>query len=136
MVISLIFVFGLDLLILISSPSLALFWYMMLGVLAVFAIFYCLENFVFRKQFAGTTSHLDKWITLVIILRNIVFLLNFVPFIQLLGIALLGGLFSAIIGLFGGNGSDSGIFGLVAPILLVSYIILIIRRYSTSKTAI
>lgn len=139
MVISLVLVFGLDLLILISSPSLAPYWYMMLGVLAAFAIFYCLENFVFRKKFANTTSALDKWISLIIVLRNIVFLLNFIPLIQLLGLALLGGFLSIIPGLFGGNGlglGGFGIFGLAAPILIISYIILIISRYSTTKNAI
>jgi hypothetical protein len=138
MVISLLLVFGLDLLILISSPSLAPYWYMMLGVLAAFVIFYCLENFVFRKRFFGTTSRLDKWISLIIVLRNIIFLLNFVPLIQLLGLALLGGFLSIVPGLFGGNGlglGGFGIFGLAAPILIISYIILIVSRYSTTKKA-
>ncbi|GEM_PF-1897752 len=85
MVISLLLVFGLDLLIIISSPDLRSFWYMMLGVLAVFAVFFCLENFVFRKKFTDNTSNLDKGIFVVVVIRNLIFLLNFIPFIQILG---------------------------------------------------
>jgi hypothetical protein len=140
MVISLVFVFGLDLLILISNPGLAPFWFMMLGVLAAFVFFYYLENFVFRKRFAGTTSHLDKWILRVIILRNIIFVLNFIPFIQLIGLYLLTGFISMIMSmaLFSGNVFylGFGIFGLLAPVLLVSYIILIANRYSAINKSI
>ena len=86
MFISLLLVFGLDLLIAIASPDLLSFWYMMLGVFAGFGFFFFLENFVFRKKFANTTSSLDKWILTAIVLRNIIFLLNFIPLIQLVGI--------------------------------------------------
>ena len=87
MVISLLLVFGLDLFIIISSPDLRPFWYMMLGVLAVFAVFFCLENFVFSKKFADTSASVDKGISVVVVLRNLLFILNFIPFIQLLGLA-------------------------------------------------
>jgi len=40
MIISLLLVFGLDLLIIISSPSLRPFWYMMLAVMGVFLVFF------------------------------------------------------------------------------------------------
>jgi hypothetical protein len=90
MVISLILVFGVDLSILISSPELAMFWYIMLAVLAVFALFFILENFIFKARFANTTSNLDPTIATLIGLRNFLFLLNFIPFIQLLGLAGLG----------------------------------------------
>jgi len=138
MVISLVLVFGLDLLIIISSPDLRPFWYMMLGVLAVFALFYCLENFVFRKRFANTTSSLDKWISMIIVIRNLIFLLNFIPFIQLLGFALLGGFLAIISGLFGGGGLGLGLgglggIGLLVPAVVVLYIFLIIGRYSATK---
>lgn len=137
MIISLIFVFGVDLLILISSPSLAPYWFMMLGVLVLFVIFYYLENLVFRKRFSNTSSHLDKWILSVVVLRNIVFLLNFIPLIQLLGLGLLGGFASFISVLLSGRGFMFGGIGALAfivPILTVTYIILIIRRYSTTKS--
>ena len=109
---SLPLVFGLDLIIIISSPDLKPFWYMMLGVLAVFALFFCLENFVFNKKFADTTSNLDKGISVVVVIRNLLFLLNFIPLIQMLGLA-------AIV--FGG-----WILGLI-------YIGLIIARFSQTK---
>lgn len=138
MIISLILVFGLDLFIIISSPDLRSFWYIMLGVLAVFAVFFCLENFIFHKKFANTTSSLDKWISMIIVIRNLIFLLNFIPFIQLLGLALLGGFLSIIPGLFGGGGmglglGGSGGIGLLVPAMVVIYIILIIGRYSSTK---
>ena len=87
MVIYLLLVFGLDLFIAISSPDLLSFWYMMLGVFALFAVFFYLENFIFSKEFTNTTSGLDKGISLIIVLRNLLFLLNFIPLIQLLGLA-------------------------------------------------
>ena len=138
MIISLVFVFGLDLFIAISSPDLRSFWYMMLRVFAVFAFFFCLENFVFRKKFANTTSSLDKWISMIIVIRNLIFLLNFIPFIQLLGLALLGGFLAIIPGLFGGGGGlglggGFGGVGLLVPAMVVIYIILIVSRYSATK---
>lgn len=87
MVISLILVFGVDLFILISSPSLASFWYMMLGVLAVFVLFFFLENFIFKVKFANTTSNLDSSIATLIGLRNLLFLANFIPLVQIIGLA-------------------------------------------------
>lgn len=141
MVISLLLVFGLDLSILIESPDLAYFWYVMLGVLAVFMVFYCLENFVFSKRFSKTTSSWDKWISMIIAVRNLVFLLNFIPYIQVLGMVLLGGFLMVIPGaFFGGSGgfgsSDFGGLGgivLIMPGLLVLYIILVARRFSVTK---
>ena len=135
MIIFLVLVFGLDLLILISSPSLAPYWYIMLGVLAIFAIFFYLENFIFCKRFAGTQSSLDKWISAIVVIRNIIFLLNFIPLIQLLGVLLLGSLFYFFSGLFSGVNElhglgFGGVYGLIVPILFAVYIILIIKRYS------
>ncbi|MEK7658632.1 MAG: hypothetical protein AAB352_02085 [Patescibacteria group bacterium] len=83
----LLLVFGLDLMIIISSPELKPFWYMMLGVLALFAFFFYFENFIFNRKFANSTSSLDGVIMAIIVLRNILFLLNFIPLIQLLGLA-------------------------------------------------
>ena len=137
MIISLVLVFGLDFFIAISSPDLRSFWYMMLAVFAVFAVFFCLENFIFRKKFANTTSSLDKWISMIIVIRNLVFLLNFIPFIQLLGLAFLGSFLTIIQSLFGGGGlglgGDLGSIGLLTPAMLVVYIILIVSRYSTTN---
>ncbi|MSU54477.1 MAG: hypothetical protein EXS48_01375 [Candidatus Staskawiczbacteria bacterium] len=140
MIISLLLVFGLDLLIIISSPELSPFWFVMLGVLAVFAVFVYLENFIFSKKFAGTTSALDKWITIIICIRNVIFVLNFIPLIQLLGLAIIGGIFAIIP--FGGRGGGFdllglggglGAFGMIGPFLLITYIILIICRFAAVK---
>lgn len=113
MIISLLLVFGLDLFIIISSPSLMSFWYMMLGVLAVFSIFFFLENYLFRKKFSDSKSALDGWIYAIIFARNIIFILNFIPLIQLLGLMLLPYVF--------------------APVCLVLYTILIICRFVVAK---
>lgn len=131
MIISLLFVFGLDLFIIISSPSLKPFWYMMLAVMGVFLVFFFLENYLFRKEFTDTRSTLDGWIYAIIFARNIIFLLNFIPFIQLLGLMLLGGFLSLF---YSGAGIGTyGAFTLIVPGLLLSYIILIIFRLTTAK---
>jgi hypothetical protein len=135
MIISLILVFGIDLSIVIASPDLIEFWYMMLGVLAIFTVFFYLENFIFRKKFTNTTSPLDKWISMIIVVRNLIFILNFIPFIQLLGLALLAGFLAVIPGLFGGGGLGGGFggIGFLVPVMIVIYIILIVNRYRETK---
>jgi len=82
-------IFILDLSILISSPDLAPFWYMMLLVFGIFEIFFILENFTFRKKFANSTQPVDTGIMTLIVIRDIIFVLNFIPFIQLLGMTAL-----------------------------------------------
>lgn len=145
MIVSLVLVFGLDLFIIISSPSLVSYWYIMLGVLAVFAVFFCLENFIFRKRFANTKSVLDPWILGIIVVRNLIFLLNFIPLIQILGAMLLAGFFLAIIPAALSGGSNGfgigtlggfGVMSLVTPGLLAIYIVLIASRFSVTKQQI
>ena len=113
----------------------------MLIVFGIFAVFFCLENYVFSKKFSDTKSALDPWISGIIVVRNLVFLLNFIPFIQILGMMLLGG-FLAIIpsALMGGSGglglgNVGGLGGtaLIMPGLLIIYIILIAFRFSAAK---
>jgi len=134
MVISLLLVFGLDLMIIISSPSLMPFWIAMLIVLGVFLVFFFLENFLFRKKFTYTNSAVDGWILLIIILRNIIFVLNFIPFIQLLGLMILGSALTLFYSGYAGYGPLS-IFSLITPGLLLAYIILIISRFAATKKA-
>jgi hypothetical protein len=86
MIISLVLVFGIDLLIIILDSSLIEFWYKMLEVFAVFACFFFFENFVFNKKFVNSTSALDGRIRFIIVIRNLLFLLNFIPFVQILGL--------------------------------------------------
>ncbi|MDP3697017.1 MAG: hypothetical protein Q8R55_03210 [Candidatus Taylorbacteria bacterium] len=85
LVISLLLVFGLDLTILVSSPDLAGFYIVMLVVLIIFGMFFYRENRILNKRFAHSHSTLDAWITTLIVIRNIVFVLNFIPLIQLAG---------------------------------------------------
>lgn len=94
LVLSLILVFGLDLVILISSPSLIGFWLEMLLALGVFLLFFYFENKIFSKKFADTKTPLDAIIYVGAVLRNIAIFLNFIPFIQLLGIGI--GMFAGI----------------------------------------
>ena len=131
MVISLLLVLGLDLLILLSNSSLLSYWIPMLIILGVFVIFFFLENYVFKKIFADTTSPLDPWIHTIIVARNIIFVLNFIPLIQALGLVLLGGflvLFPSALGGMGVLGSF-GSAGLIAPGLFLFYVILIVLRF-------
>jgi hypothetical protein len=88
LILSLLLVFGLDLIILISSPSLFPFWAMMLANLVASLTFFYFENFLFYKKYAHTKSKLDLYILILIIIRNLVFILNYIPLIQLLGLAI------------------------------------------------
>ena len=88
LILSFLLVFGLDLWILITSPSLFPFWAMMLANFAAFMLFFYLENFIFYSKFANIKSKLDPFILTLIILRNGVFILNYIPLIQLLGLAI------------------------------------------------
>lgn len=142
MVISLLLVFGLDLFILFSSGfSLMPFWIEMLIVFGIFTVFFCLENYVFSKKFSDTKSALDPWISGIIVLRNLIFLLNFIPVIQILGMMLLAGFLSFIpAALLGGSGGfglgnlgGMGGLALITPGLLVVYVILIVFRFSATK---
>lgn len=83
-------IFTLDLGIVRNDRSLMEFWYLMLGVLGIFAVFYILENFVFRSILAGSpATNLDTWMTSIVSIRDFVFVLNAIPFIQLIGLGIL-----------------------------------------------
>ncbi len=148
MIISLLLVFGLDLVIVFSDTSLMSFWIAMLVVLGVFAIFFVLENYRFRKRFTNTRSAIDPWIVAVIIIRNIVFVLNFIPLIQVIGLALLGGflrnitglnIFSSLKDIVGGlnrfSSLGSGVLTMIMPTLLLLYVALIMFRSQATKKA-
>jgi hypothetical protein len=89
LIISLLLVFGLDLTILVGSPELAPFYIEMLVVLVIFGVFFYRENRILNKRFAHSRSTLDAWITTLVVIRNIVFVLNFIPLIQIGGAAAL-----------------------------------------------
>jgi len=85
MVVSLLLVFVLDLGILIASPGLWGFYVAMLIVISIFAGFFYFEKNVLKKRFLLSHSKLDSWFFGLVILRNLVFLLNFIPLIQIAG---------------------------------------------------
>lgn len=89
MIVSLLLVFGLDLVILINEMDLLPFWLAMLVVLAVFGVFFYRENRVLNRRFVNSRSTLDKWIVTLVVIRNIIFVLNFIPFIQIGGAMIL-----------------------------------------------
>jgi hypothetical protein len=61
-------IFGLDLAIVVSNPSLLSFWQMMLAVFAVFVVFFLLETFVYSKKFSASLSSADGSIVAVIVI--------------------------------------------------------------------
>ena len=89
MVVSLILFLGLDLFIVLDEPDLFGFWVAMAVVMLIFWAFYLCENRILKKRFKSSKSKLDFWILVMVVIRNIVFILNFIPLIQLLGGAVL-----------------------------------------------
>jgi len=83
MIISLLLFLGLDLYIVITNPELFSFWMIMAGVMAIFAGFYYYENKKLSERFRFSQSKLDRWILFLVWLRNIIFILNFIPVVQL-----------------------------------------------------
>lgn len=104
-------VFGVDLIIIITNPSLTSYWLAMLGVFAGFLVFFCIENLWLAKKFSQSSSPVDGVLATVIGLRNAVVLANFIPVVQILGIVAL---------------SAAGI-----PFLIL-YLILVIVRFRIS----
>lgn len=101
-------ILGVDVPILISEPSLAPFFFAMLAVLAVSMLFYTFENFTLKKRYErSVASRQDATFLAIIIIRNIIFVLNCIPYIQLLGFA--------------------GIFFCSIPFVVI-YAVLIIKR--------
>jgi len=93
MVLSLALFLLLDLYILFDNPSLLMFWLAMLVVMIIFLIIYRYENVRLKKQFSNSKSKLDPWLLTLVAIRNIVFVLNFIPYIQIIGgVALIFGI--------------------------------------------
>lgn len=64
----------------------ALFFYGIMFIpLIIFGSFYLHENHKLSTQFGSTRSGTDPWLLILIVIRNIVFGLNFIPFIQVIG---------------------------------------------------
>lgn len=96
-----------DLSIVITSPSLLEYFYMMLFVFGTFMVFFILENALLCRKFTDYQD-IDYVILVLIVVRNLIYLLNFIPLIQLVGILI------------------AYTFGIVIVIL---YITLIVLRY-------
>jgi len=111
LVISIALVFGLDLVILISSPMLYPFWIEMLIVFVISLVFIYYENSVYKHKYSNSFSKLDGFIVALVVIRNIVFVLNFIPFIQIIG-------------------AIAAIFGII-PYLII-YLILLSQRKKAS----
>ena len=129
-----------DLVIVIRTPELFPFWFIMVGVFVVFLLFYSFENSYCARRFLETSSRLDIFIGLVIGLRNVAFLLNFIPVIQLLGLAIIAaplsfGMLGATFGRVGVSGMGGWYLLAAACWLLFAmlYIILMIIRFKASK---
>lgn len=86
---SLPLVFGLDLWILYTAPSLFAFWAMMFGVFVGFCVFFYFENYYLRQKFQHTKSTLDYSIFTLVSIRNLVVIISCIPVIQLVGLAIL-----------------------------------------------
>lgn len=84
--ICLIFLLFVDLPILQSSPELAPFFYAMLGAFFTLVTFAVIEHFVGKKLLNNPTNGLDHTIFGFIIVRNIIAVLNVIPFIQIVGL--------------------------------------------------
>jgi len=68
------------------NGGLGLYAWMMLGIIALFSFFVWLENTYLSEKYIGTTSKLDKSIEGIIRIRNFIFILNVIPYIQILGL--------------------------------------------------
>ena len=115
MVVSLTLFLGLDLIILIFTPVLFIFWAAMAVVMLIFWRLYLYENRILKKRFKSSKSKLDRWILVMVVIRNVVFILNVIPFIQLFGGAAL---------IYGG-----------IPYIIIYYLLLRARNKSVASVA-
>lgn len=91
------------------------FVWMMLGVITLFSFFVWLENKYLSEKYTGTTSKSDKSIQGIIRLRNFIFILNVIPFIQILGLMAL---------IYGGW------------LIFIIYIVLLLRRNKSAAPTV
>lgn len=83
-----LFVFGIDLVILVVNPGLLGYWIPMVASFFALLVFCEFEKWIAKKKLAHSLSQFDGLMLLVIIARNVALLLNVIPVIQLLGIVL------------------------------------------------
>jgi hypothetical protein len=85
LVIAVLLFLGVDTLLVLNDHSLFFFLIVMILVLGAFVEFYRFENLNLTKRFGRNKNGLDGWIYGLIIIRNVVVILNLIPFIQILG---------------------------------------------------
>ena len=113
---------GLDLFLAMGLGLMEL-WYIMIGIFTAFLVFAYLESRVFRKFLGNSQSSFDRPIYLLVLIRNLLILLNFVPMLHLL----------IWFTVFGEN-PTMGILGIVA--LLLIYIGLIFLAFNRRISAV
>jgi hypothetical protein len=91
--IDLALVFILDLAIIINSPELKPFWYAMLFVLVIQLVFWSIENYYLSPKLkTQPTTASTQFFYIFSLLKNILFLLNYIPLVQIIG--WIGGVFA------------------------------------------
>ncbi|MEP7204767.1 MAG: hypothetical protein ABI716_01065 [Candidatus Saccharibacteria bacterium] len=83
---ALLLIVDLPLLISDRTGMLIMFFILMLIAFAVLLVFSRLELYVFKKKFSGSKSKYDHVLFGLIIARDLLLFLNFIPYVQLLGI--------------------------------------------------
>jgi len=88
---ALVVFFGVDLFILVidamdlGMETMLFFYGIMLVPMIIFYSFYQYENHKLVNKYLQSSSKLDLWILILILIRDAVFVLNVIPFIQVLG---------------------------------------------------
>ena len=103
-----------DITALIIDPSMFIMWLMMFGVMLAFFSFYYYENLQLRQALQNSPSKLDVWWLIIIIGRNLIFIINVIPSTQIIG---------ALFIMFGG-----------IPFLIVYYLLLERRNKQFHQT--
>jgi hypothetical protein len=92
---SLILLLGVDLYILVTDSmglgmeTMVFFYRAMFIPMAIFVGFYFYENRILSVKFSNSKSKLDIWFTILVAVRDYIFILSFIPFIQILAFAVL-----------------------------------------------
>ena len=85
-------IFLLSLFVAVQSGALKevfLFALIMVAVIIILGRFNYIESSSLSKKYSHSTSKMDPWFIVVSVIRNIVFVLNVIPFIQIFGIVAL-----------------------------------------------
>lgn len=86
---SLALLIGVDMPIVAESPEYTDLLHIMFAVFGVFLAMFILENFVFRKRFATEVRKGDGFFAVFIFIRNLFFIINFIPVVHLLALVVM-----------------------------------------------